>query len=335
MSSQIPMRVAVVGATGFQGGAVARLLVERQHRVRTLTRRPAGDRPPLPGASFVAGDLASRADVRRLFEGTTHAVVTMPLVYEPERVRLYARNIALAALEAGVVRLVHNANTRIPQGPTSVAAFETRRIAEEVLRDSGVPLVVVRPPVYLDNLFSPWNGPALVGEGVLAYPLPPSAPTAWLSHRDLAEAVLAALTVEGLDGRTFDIGGSHSLTGAELAAAFGRGLGRTVQYVQLPPAVFERGLAQLLGPETAAGVAGIYHYMATGSDPLLLAADDGVSAEVLGVRPAPVEEWVTRQPWQVWAGDAETGPDTGTGTATATDTGTGTGTEDQSPSAQG
>ncbi|MET9620534.1 MULTISPECIES: NmrA family NAD(P)-binding protein [unclassified Streptomyces] len=305
MSSHIPMRVAVVGATGFQGGAVARLLTERHHKVRTLTRRPAGDRPPLPGASFVAGDLARPADVRRLFDGMTHASVVLPLVYEPERVRLYARNIAHAAVEAGIVRMVYNSNTRIPQGPTSVAAFETRRIAEEVFRESGIPLVVVRPPVYLDNLFSPWNGPALVDEGVLAYPLPASAPTAWLSHRDLAGAVLAALTTDGLEGRTFDIGGAHALTGAELAAAFGRGLGRSVQYLPLPPDVFERGLARLLGPAAAAGVAGIYHYMATGADPLLLAADDGVSAEVLAVEPAPVDEWVMRQPWQVWSSDTE------------------------------
>lgn len=299
------MRVAVVGATGFQGGAVARLLAGRHHYVRTLTRRPEGDRPPLPGASFVPGDLSSAGDVRRLFEGTTHASVVMPLVYEPERVRLYARNIAAAAVEAGIERLVYNANTRIPQGPTTVAAFETRRIAEEVFRNSGVPLVVVRPPVYLDNLFSPWNGPALVDEGVLAYPLPASAPTAWLSHRDLAEAVHAALTTDGLEGRTFDIGGARSLTGEDLAAAFSRGLGRQVRYVPLAPDVFERGLAQLIGPEGAAGVAGIYHYMATGADPLLMAGDDGVSADVLAVEPAPVEEWVTRQPWQVWSSDSD------------------------------
>lgn len=299
------MRVAVVGATGFQGGAVARLLAERHHGVRTLTRRADADRPPLPGAFFVPGDLGAAGDVRRLFEGTTHAFVTMPLVYDEARVETYARNIAEAALAAGTGRLVFNANTRLPLGPTDVAAFETRRLAERVLRDSGVPLVVVRPPVYLDNLFSPWNGPALVDEGVLAYPLPESARTAWLSHRGLAEAALAALTREGLEGRTFDIGGDRALTGRELAAAFGRGLGRTVRYEELDPAVFERSLAQLLGPETAAGVAGIYHYMASGGDPLLMTDDDGVSSEVLGLEPPPVEEWVARQPWQVWSTDAE------------------------------
>ncbi|MFD5327067.1 SDR family oxidoreductase [Streptomyces sp. NPDC127092] len=308
MSSQNPMRVAVVGATGFQGGAVARLLAERHHRVRTLTRRPEGDRPPLPGAEFVAGELADAGAVRRLFEGVTHAFVTLPLVYEAERVRAYATHIADAALDAGVERLVFNTNTRVPQAATTVAAFETRRTAEEVFRGRDLPLVVVRPPVYLDNLFSPWNGPGLVNEGVLAYPLPSATPTAWISHRDLAEAAYGALTREGLEGRVFDIGGALSLTGADLAAAFGRGLGRSVRYVPLRPEHFERGLAQLLGPETAAGVAGIYHYMATGGDPLLMAGDDGVSAEALGVTPAPVEEWVTRQPWQVWSSDTEEQP---------------------------
>ncbi|MFB8077745.1 SDR family oxidoreductase [Streptomyces sp. NPDC056013] len=301
MSSEIPMRVAVVGATGFQGGAVARLLTERHHRVHTLTRRPSADRPPLPGAAFVAGDLGRPDDVRRLFEGTTHAFMTMPLVYEGERVEAYARNVAAAALEAGTERLVFNSNTRIPLGPTDVAAFETRRLAERVLRDSGVPLVVIRPPVYLDNLFSPWNGPSLVDGGVLAYPLPAAARTAWLSHRGLAEAALAALSREDLEGRTFDIGGERSLTGGELAAAFGRGLGRAVRYEELDPAAFERSLGRLLGPETAAGVAGIYHFMASGADPLLMADDDGVSTEVLGLEPPPVEEWVARQPWQVWS----------------------------------
>ncbi|MFF8829995.1 SDR family oxidoreductase [Streptomyces sp. NPDC015131] len=305
MSEQNQMRVAVVGATGFQGGAVARLLAGRHHRVRTLSRRPEGDRPPLPGVSCATGDLGDAEAVRQLFAGATHAAVVMPLVYEAERVRGYARNIAGAAVEAGVRRLVYNANTRVPRTATEVAAFETRRIAEEVLRESGIPLVVLRPPVYLDNLFSPWNGPALVNDGVLAYPLPADAPVAWLSHRDLAEAVYGALTAEGAAGRTYEIGGARALTGDELADAFGRGLGRPVRYRALAPGVFEQGLAGAIGPAAAAGVAGIYHYMASGREPLLMAGDDGLSARELGVAPAPADEWVSRQPWQIWANDPE------------------------------
>lgn len=68
-----------------------------------------------------------------------------------------------------------------------------------------MPLVVLRPPVYLDDLFSPWNGPDLVSDGVLACPLPEAPPAAWPSHGDLAEAAYAALTRDGLTDRTFDI----------------------------------------------------------------------------------------------------------------------------------
>ncbi|GGP87051.1 SDR family oxidoreductase [Streptomyces roseolilacinus] len=304
MSDHIPMRVAVVGATGFQGGAVARLLVERNHRVRTLSRRPAGDRPPLPGVACASGDLADAEDVRALFEGATHAAVVMPLVYEAERVARYARNIAAAARDAGVRRIVYNANTRVPARVTSLAAFETRRVAEEVLRDGGVPLVVVRPPMYLDNLFSPWNAPALVNDGVLACPLPARTPVAWLSHEDLAEAVYGALTADGVEGRTFDVGGARTLTGDELAEAFARGLGRSVRYEPLDPSVFEQGLARVLGAEAAAGVSGVYRYMASGAEPLLMAGDGGAAARALSPAPAPVEDWVARRPWQVWAEEA-------------------------------
>ncbi|MEU9010571.1 NmrA family NAD(P)-binding protein [Streptomyces sp. NPDC048479] len=307
MSDHNPMRVAVVGATGFQGGATARLLAERNHRVRTLSRKSDADRPELPGISVAGGDLGRYEDVRQLLAGATHAAVVLPLVYQAERVMTYAQHIAKAAREAGLRRLVYNTNTRIPDRTTNVAAFETRRLAETVFRESlaqsGVEFVVVRPPVYLDNLFSPWNGPALVNEGVLAYPLPADAPTAWISHRDLAEAVYAALTVDGVAGRTFDIGGAQTLTGSELAAAFGQGLGRDVRYVPLEPGIFEQGLTQILGREAAAGVAGIYHYMASGAEPGLMAGDDGATAEALSVKPAPVDDWVARQPWQMWSGE--------------------------------
>ncbi|MBT2368547.1 NmrA family NAD(P)-binding protein [Streptomyces sp. ISL-10] len=306
MSDHIPMRVAVVGATGFQGGATARLLAERGHRVRTLSRKPEEDRPKLPGVSVASGDLGRQEDVRQLFHGATHAAVTMPLVYEAEKVMRYAQHIAKAARDSKVHRIVYNANTRVPRRTTNIAAFETRRLVETVLREglaeSGVELVVVRPPVYLDNLFSPWNGPALVDEGVLAYPLPADVPTAWISHRDLAQAVYAALRADGVAGRTFDIGGAQTLTGPQLAEEFTRGLGHPVRYTALEPHVFEQGLAQIVGPRTAGGVAGIYHFMASGVEPALMAGDGGGSARELGFTAAAVNEWVTRQPWQMWSG---------------------------------
>ncbi|MDJ0341457.1 NmrA family NAD(P)-binding protein [Streptomyces sp. H10-C2] len=300
MSEEIHQRCLVVGATGFQGGAVARLLAGRGHRVRSLTRRPAVARPDIAGVSFVAGDLGSRDDVMWAFKGATHAAVTMPLEYDPVRIQSYAANIAEAALENGVNRIVYNANTRVPPDAGMVAAFETRRLAEAVLRDSGVPLVVLRPPVYLDNLFSPWNGPALIDEGVLAYPLAADQRVGWISHDDLAVAMAAALFNDGLDGRVLDIGG-QAVDGPGLAEEFATGLGRPVEYRALPAAAFEAALAKAIGATSAAGVAGIYHYMASGTDERLMDGDPEEAEQALGIKLTPIADWVAGQPWQTWS----------------------------------
>ncbi|MEV0901010.1 NmrA family NAD(P)-binding protein [Actinoplanes sp. NPDC049802] len=293
----------VFGATGAQGGAIARALAERGHPVRGCTRRAATGRLAVP---VTTGDLGDRGDVGRLFDGVTHAVLTLPLVYDPDTVAGYARNVAEAARAAGVQRLVFNTNTSIPDRITPYAAFETRRAAEAILRDSGVPLVVLRPPVYLDNLLNPAVGAGIVDQGVLAYPLPADRRVAWLSHTDLAAAALAALETPGIDGQTVDVGGAEVVTGAELAAIIGRVVNRNVTYLPLEPEIFERGLAQAIGAEAASGVAGLYKWASDPSGRDLYDVDPASASRVLGFHARPIAEWAAAQPWRQWARAAST-----------------------------
>lgn len=296
----------VTGATGFQGGAVARLLAGRGDDVRGLARQPdRSDGPGAPLVTPVAADLGNADDLRKAFDGVTHAAVVMPLEYDADTVARYARNIAGAARAAGVERIVYNTNTPLPDAVTGFAGFETRRAAEEILLGSGVPTVVVRPPVYLDNLFSPWNGPALVNDGVLAYPLPAEQRVAWMSHHDLAKVVAAAFEAEDVVGRVLNVGGAEILTGPELADRFSRGLDREVSYLPLPVEQFEAGLGQVVGAAAAAGVAGIYHHVAGGTAAHLLDPEPADVERELGVHLTPALEWIIEQPWQTWAGAAE------------------------------
>ncbi|MGW6056251.1 SDR family oxidoreductase [Streptomyces sp. NPDC055189] len=298
-------RYLVTGATGFQGGAVARHLAARGAEVIGLVRNPAkADRPAPAGVTLVGADLGNADEVLNAFEGVTHAVVTIPLEYDTDTVLSYARNVADAARKAGVQRLVFNTNTALPDATTEYAAFETRRAAEGVITASGVPTVVVRPPVYLDNLFSPWNGPALVNDGVLAYPLPADQRVAWMSHDDLARVVAAALENDALVGRVLNVGGADVVTGPELARAFAEALGRDVAYLPLDVQQFEDGLAHVVGAPAAAGVAGIYHHVSTGEAPGLLAADPARTERELGIKLTPAVEWIKSQPWDHWAGAA-------------------------------
>ncbi|MDR8410060.1 NmrA family NAD(P)-binding protein [Nonomuraea sp. 3-1Str] len=272
------MRILVIGAGGAQGGAVARRLAAEGYEVRGLSRTgaaPDGVRP-------FAADLGDVARVREAFDGVTHVSVTVPLVFEAELVEAYVRNVLGAAAAARVRRLVLNTGNRLPARATGVAAFDTRRKAAAAALGSGVPSVVLSPPLYLENLAAPGVWGPLVERGVLRQPLPGDVPVSWLAHADLAAATLGALTGDGPVGAVLEVGGPP-VTGAELAAAAG------ARYEEQDVAVFEAGLAAALGPGAAAGVADTYRWIAAhGRD---LYGADGTAGRP-GTRVTSPREWL-------------------------------------------
>lgn len=278
------MRFLVFGAGGAQGGVVARRLADEGYAVRGLSRTGAAPE----GVEPFRADLGDAARVAEAFTGVTHASVVLPLEFEPGRVAAYVRHVVDAAKAAGVRRLVFCTGNRLPVDETGVAAFETRRAAARAMLESPVPSVVLCPPLYLENLAAPWVRDGLAAEGVLRYPVPAGVPVAWLSHADLASATLAALTRDGLEGATLDLGG-EPVTGPELAAAFG------ARYEGVDVDAFEAGLAAAAGARTAAGVASTYRWVADRGHDLYAAPSGG--AERLGITVTSPAAWAAARPW--------------------------------------
>lgn len=295
-----PDNYLVIGSSGFQGAAVARALMAAGHRVRGFARGTGAPVRRAPELVTVHGDLADPDSLREAFRDVTHAAVQLPLHFDVRLIETYAHNVVAAAREANVRRLVYNTNTPVPDTDTSYAAYDTRRIAEAILRDSGLPVVTLRPPVYLDNIFSPWNGPELAGEGVLSYPLPADLRVSWLSHDDLAAATVAALHREGLENTTLRIGGPEAVTGAELAEEFSRGMGRRIVFRPQEVGEFESRLGRVMGPEAASGVGGIYRWLAGEPDAELFVADHDTVQRELGITTTSIAWWVAAQPWHIW-----------------------------------
>lgn len=288
MTATDQLFTGVFGARGAQGGAIARALTDRGVRVRGLGRGPA---PAGRGAEYLPADLGDPDGLQAAFEGLTALCFTMPLVYDSELTSRYAENVAAAAVKAGVRRLVFNANTRLPQSATRTAGFETRRAAEESLRRSGLPVAVVRPTVYLENLLAPPVVSAVDEHGILPYPVPERTPVAWMSLRDLGAAVAAVLTADEFAAETHEIGGEE-LTGRQLADGLAQGIGRAVAFSSVDPSDFEAGLVPVLGGDAASGVAGQYHWMGERPHTRIMAGGTAALAR-LGVTPSTVAGWAS------------------------------------------
>ncbi|MCW3478345.1 NmrA family NAD(P)-binding protein [Neisseriaceae bacterium JH1-16] len=283
----------VIGASGAQGGAIARELLSHGEKVRGLVRSENSTVPD--GVDKVVADLSDAKALFTAFIGVSHATITIPLIYDPTIVKQYAQNIADAAIAAGVERLVFNANTRLTAEAIGVAGIDTRNSAEKILRASGIPTICLQPAVYLENLLAPGAVAAMREHGELHYPLPDEISVSWISLSDLARAVYRAHQLDTVADQSIAIG-SAALTGKQLADELSASLGRTIAYKPLDPALFERAIAPFLGAEAAAGVAGLYHWAFQNPTTRLLSAGLAELQQQLDLAASTPKEWAARQP---------------------------------------
>lgn len=288
----------VYGATGAQGSAVVRKLVEKERSVLGLARSEdeAGQVRGM-GAEVVIGDFEDTESLERASQRANKVFLVLPLGLGPEKTRLYGKNAVDAAKSAGVELLVLNTSTRIPEETTGLDAYEDKREIESHLQDSGVPFISLRPTFYMGNLLGPWTKPAIVNDGVVAYPIPAGVRASWISWEDMADYVVAALERPELAGRFFNIGGPEALDGEEVAGRFAKALGKPVGYYPVPVAEFEKGLSNALGPETGRAVAGLYRWMEGREDTEVFMADPGALNKELPVETTPLSAWIRAQDW--------------------------------------
>jgi uncharacterized protein YbjT (DUF2867 family) len=282
--------VLTFGASGAQGAPVAEQLLREGYAVRSLLRHPerAGTLAAA-GAQVIQGDLDVASDIERAMHGVQAVYLMLPFGSGGNPIAR-AANVFSAARAAGVQLLVLNTSGQTPRQPTGDPMLDYRIALEAMLRDSGVPGIVLRPWVYLENLLGPWTAPGLRERGELAYPIPAGHAVSWVTSSDLGTLVAAALARPDLAGQAFDVGGPEPLTGEALAAQIGRGLGRPVRYHALSPEAFADIMAGVMGPQARDAV--LKAYQATAAAPADAMSIDMASAlKQLPVQLTSAETW--------------------------------------------
>ena len=233
MSEQLS--VLVIGATGLQGGSVARTLLGRGHRVRAFTREtdsPAARQLQGLGAELAVGDSEDCESVMRAAEGVD-AVYAMTSFFESglEAEVRQGKTIADAVKTADVKHFVYTSVGNADRS-TGIPHFESKYEIEQHIKSLGIPHTIVAPVLFSENVLSPWTLPGLI-QGTLSLLVPPDRPVQQIPVQDISSFV--SLVLENRDrflGRRIDVA-SDELSGNRAAEIISSASGRPINYVPL------------------------------------------------------------------------------------------------------
>ncbi len=236
--------ILVCGATGSQGGAVARSLLDRGFRVRGLTRNPQKPEAQAladQGAEVVQGDMADRSSMDSVLEGA-HGVFSVQNFWETgyDREVQQGKTVADAAKMAGVEHFVYS-SVGSAHRQTGIAHFDSKWEVEEHMRQIELPYTVLRPVFFMQN----WEGMReFILSGTLAQPLDPDKPFQQVAVEDVGAFAGIAFEDPGKwIGREVDLAGDEQ-TMPKIAETFGRVIGREISYYQVPWNQFEEQMGE-------------------------------------------------------------------------------------------
>ncbi len=248
--------IAVVGATGAQGGGLVRAILndpEGGFAVRALTRNPDSDKAQAlaaDGVEVVEADLDDVESLKRAFAGAygAYCVTNFWELFSAEKEKAQAKNLAEAAKVAGLQHVIWSTFTdtrdRLPitdermpvlQESYNIPHFDAKGEANEYFSEAGVPTTFLVTSFYWENFISFGAGPQRGEDGVLALTMPMGdKPLPGVAAEDIGKTAYGIFKAgDAYIGRTVGVAGEH-VTGAAMAKAMTDALGEEVRYQDVP-----------------------------------------------------------------------------------------------------
>jgi len=229
--------ILITGATGQQGGAVARELLAKGHKVRALTRHPDAPKAQAlsrAGAEVVAGDLNDAASLARAAAGVW-GVFGVQNTWEAgvEGEEEQGKRLVDVARRVGVQHYVYT-SVGSAHRHTGIPHFDNKARVEAHLLAAGFPShAILRPVFFMENFLGPLFLPA-IQQGQLALGIEPDTVLQMIAVADIGKyGAWAFENARALDGRAIDIAGD-ALTAPQSAAVLAEALGHPVTHLRVP-----------------------------------------------------------------------------------------------------
>ncbi len=252
--------IAVLGATGGQGGGLVRAIAgdpQGRFRARAITRDVNSAKAKAlaaSGAELVAADVDDPASLKGAFAGAygAYCVTFFWDHFSPEKETAEARALAEAAKSAGLQHVIWStledtrrfiplSDDRMPtlMGKYKVPHFDAKGEANHFFTDLGVPTTFLNTSFYWDNLIHFGMGPKQGPDGKLAFTLPMGdKKLPGIAVEDIGKCAYGIFKASSeLTGKSVGIAGEH-LTGAQMAASLGKALGKEVGYNAVTPEAY-------------------------------------------------------------------------------------------------
>ncbi len=252
--------IAVVGATGAQGGGLVRTILNdpnREFAVRALTRDVNSDKAKeltKAGAEVVAADIGDLESMKHAFSGAYGAfcVTFFWAHFSAEREIAEAKVMAEAAKAAGVKHVIWSSledtrrylpidDNRMPvlHEKYNVPHFDGKGEADQAFISLGLPLTILLTSFYWENFIYFGLGPQRGADGALGITMPMGdKKLPGIASEDIGRCAFAIFKRgQEFIGKTVGIAGEH-LTGAQMAAGFSKTLGQEVRFNDVPADVY-------------------------------------------------------------------------------------------------
>ena len=229
--------ILVTGATGHQGGAVARELLSHGFKVKAFTRKPESEKAKeleKLGAEIVKGDYDDPSSMEKAMKGVW-GVFAVQNTWEAgvEKEEKQGKEMAEVAKRAGVQHYVYTSVGGADK-KTGIPHFDNKFRIEEKVRELGFPTyTILRPVFFMENWIMPSFKPA-IDDGKVAMALKPETKLQMVAVQDIGKYGLWAFqNPEKLNGRAIEIAGD-SLTMPETAEAINASDGKRVEFFRVP-----------------------------------------------------------------------------------------------------
>lgn len=231
-----PLAVFVTGATGNQGGAVARALIKNKHKVLALTRNKelaAAKELAKLGAEVIEGSL----NAPELLADTLKHVDTLFLMGNPIGSSVAQETtqgiaFAKAAKAANIGHIVYSSVANADKN-TGIPHFESKYKIEQHIRSLDIPFTICAPVAFMENVVAPWAIDAFKARKIIQA-LPGEIKLQQISLKNLGEFVADIIEKRAaVFGQRFDIAGDE-ISGIEMADILTKAIHQEISYQSIP-----------------------------------------------------------------------------------------------------